>query len=105
MKLTDFEHLPDELPEWMTSKARHKRRYFVMIAPVRVNPMNRNLRVKYIGDARAIADVWDWDQANQKFDYTDEISLSTEALHKTYRQLIDPAEIKLKFTDSFTQKT
>jgi len=99
MKLEDFKD--NDVPEWFTSPARHKRRYFIMRAPMRVDPMNRSLRVKYIGDARVIADVWDWDQANHEFNYTDEISLSTEALHKKYRQLTNPAEIKLWFTDSF----
>jgi len=103
MKLKDFG--TDKIPEWFTSPARHKRRYFIKRVPSMRDPMNRSLRVKYIGDTRAIADVWNWDQANHKFDYTDEISLSAKDLHRKYRQLTDPAEIKLWFTDSYTRKT
>ena len=103
MKLDDFDNLPDELPEWMTSNARHKTRYFVKIAPSRVDPMYRNLRVKYIGAQRAIADVWDWDQENHEFTYTREISVGTAALHKKYKQLTDPADIKRQFTDSYKE--
>jgi len=59
------------------------------------------LRVKYIGDEQAIADVWGWDQDNHVFDYINEISLPAEWLRTRYREITDPDEICQRFTDRY----
>ena len=89
----------EDIPEWFASPVRHKNRFFI-----KRNPKDRwedKLRVKYIGEDKAIADVWGWDQDAHEFTYINEISVMTEWLHTKYKQLTDPNEIQRKFTDQF----
>ena len=98
MKLQD---LNDDVPEWITSTAKHKKRYFV-----KINPKDRwldKLRVRFIGDKKIVADVWGWDQANHEMAYIDEITLPLKALHHTYKQLTDPDEIRHHFQDVYKE--
>ena len=91
--------------EQFVRNTRHKHRYFRKRDRKAIGASYEGLiRVKYMGEQKAIADVWEWDNDAGEQRFTREISLHVDdQLIKHYEEITDPDLIRLYFTDTTKQ--